>query len=237
MARIFIIGHSHLRSLNNNNLITRFFIGPGSNYNLLDNSIDNIYFKINILFEKNIFNDDDIIFLFFGEPACRYSLINNLYPHKIPISKYKETYKKNMESYTNKIIEDSILNYVKLYNYISSKHNNTYVLSATTSFFPIINKVKYFNRILKSKIPKYISIFSETLDNNNNIKDMFLNKNFKNETEYSFYKNYEYDPIHMSNNLSNIFMKNISDIIKKIIVFDGKKYNMNKNNKYNSYII
>jgi len=28
MSRIFVIGNSHLRSLNNN-LITRFFIGPG----------------------------------------------------------------------------------------------------------------------------------------------------------------------------------------------------------------
>ena len=148
MSRIFVIGNSHLRSLNNNNLITRFFIGPGSNYSLLDNSIDNIFLKIDILFEKNIFNDNDFIFLFFGECACRYSLINNNYPHKIPINKYKRTYKKNMESYTNKTIENSIFNYIKLYNYISSKHNNTYILSSTTSFFPIINKVKYFNSVL-----------------------------------------------------------------------------------------
>ena len=55
-----------------------------------------------------------------------------------------------MITQTNLIIEDAITNYIKLYNYISQKYQNTYILSATTAFIPIINKVKYFNKILKS---------------------------------------------------------------------------------------
>ena len=235
MSRIFVIGNSHLRSLNNTEFIAPFFIGTGSNYSLLNCSIKNIYLKIDKFFNEIILNENDFIFLFFGEASCRYSLINDYYPHKVPISKYKEIYKKEMMTKTNLIIENSITNYIKLYNYISKKHKNTYILSATTAFIPIINKVKYFNNVLKSKIKNYVSIFNETLDNNDNIKDEFLNFNFKNETEYPFYKTYEHDPIHMSNNVSYIFIKNIKNLIKNIKKFDLNKYNIN--NKYKCIMI
>ena len=235
MSKIFVIGNSHLRGLNNNDLIAPFFIGSASDYSLLNPSIKNVYLKIDKFFNEIILNENDFIFLFFGEAVCRYSLINDYYPHKVPISKYKQIYKKEMITQTNSIIEDGITNYIKLYNYISQKHQNTYILSATTAFSPIINKVKYFNKVLKSKVVKYVSIFEETLDDNDNIKNEFLNYNFKNETVYPFYKTYEYDPIHMSNNLSYIFMKNIKNLIKNIKKFDSSKYD--RNNKYKCFMI
>jgi hypothetical protein len=187
--------------------------------------------KIDKFFNEIFLDEKDFVFLFFGEAACRYSLINHYYPHKIPINEYEHIYKKEMMSHTNEIIENSITNYIKLYNYISNKHPNTYILSATTAFFPIINKVKYFNKVLKSKVTKYVSIFEETLDHNNNIKYEFLNYNFKNETVYLHYKTYKYDPIHMSNNLSHIFIKNVRNLIKDIKKFDSNKYDMNNTYK------
>jgi hypothetical protein len=117
--RIFVLGNSHLRSLNNNNKITPIFLGPASKISLLNKgSINALYKKIEKFFRLNIVNERDDIYLFFGEGPIRYSLNDTYYPHKIGIHNYDKMYRNTYHIKINKIIEDTIHNYKQLYDYV-----------------------------------------------------------------------------------------------------------------------
>ena len=239
MSRIFVLGNSHLRSINNNTLITPFFLGPASQVSLIEKNIKNLYNSLDKFLELKILKEDDIIIIFFGEGLCRYSLKNDFYPHIIPINKYNETYKNEMKHNVNEMISNGIEKYIEIYNYLIKKHSNTYILSATTSFSPIINKILYFNNQIKEKVINYIDTFEDIIDKNYEIKKKYLNYNFINETKHTFYiKNkYEYDPIHLNNNVTDLLIDKIKGQISNIniIKFSSNKFNRDKN--YNCYII
>ena len=92
MENIIIFGDSHTRSYTNRKNIFPFFFGPGKEYNLFLQNINNIEKKIESFFSKYPNNYSKTLFcLNFGEPNCRY-LLNNDWQifSNIKIKQWKE---------------------------------------------------------------------------------------------------------------------------------------------------
>jgi hypothetical protein len=79
----------------------------------------------------------------------------------------------------------------------------------------------------------YVDIFTDIVNRNGHINSKYLNYNFKNETNYSEYKNYDYDPIHVSNSLSELFLQKIKT--NNVIGFTSAQ--LVRDSKYKCYII
>jgi len=176
-------------------------------------------------------NSEDIIILNFGEAAIR-NIFYGTYPHKIPIKSWIK-YKKEHDDEDLKLenIKDE---YVKFVDFIKKYHKNIKILSTGGSFYPMIRKIKKFNILLKREFEdKYIEIFDKIILDDN-ILQKYLNTNWKNETIYTIYKNYAYDPIHLGNNTTDIllesleFSKNTTDVLLENLKFSKE---------YKSYII
>jgi hypothetical protein len=121
--KVFVIGDSHTRSLNNTKFINPFYAGPGSELNLTDKLIKNIYKKIDDFFMLNIINPNDILLICFGESFIRYYFNNTLYPHKLNIDKWDTVYNNKYIKYTNiSGIQKGIDMYIKLIHNIQTKH-------------------------------------------------------------------------------------------------------------------
>ena len=228
--KLFIFGDSHTRSFMDIKNIYPFFFGPGQNFNLNNNSYNNIIVNIHKFFNlyNNVNSSDNIYFLYFGEPNCRYLVDNNYYPFKIDINLWK-----NYKSDKNKLIQlnEIFRNYDKIINTIEKYTNNYYIITPTTGFHPTLYYMNYFNKYLSEKYnTKVINLYDNILINDNELKNFYLNKNL------------QYDPIHLNSNIVKLFL----DILeRKKIIHDKNIYvNINyidnkfkKHDKFNTYVV
>ena len=197
------------------------------------------YELIKNILNKGIINKEDIIIINIGCPdILRYVFPDNAYIHKTyKINEWDKIIDKNINTY---IIDSLIEKYNQIIEFIKTYNKNVYVLSASISFYPILEHVIFFNNKLKDRYNSmFINLFQDTIIGSN-IKKEYLNLNFKNETKYNDYKNYEYDPLHLNNllsiNLQLFIEKNICKDIEyfsKTNLFDNKLLI----NEFNCYTI
>lgn len=227
--KLFILGDSHTRSFMNIKNILPFFLGSGQKFNLNNNSYNNIISSINRFFDE--YNDkisiNDLFFLYFGEPNCRYLVDDNYYP-----------FKKNMDlwsNYTNNkdklnILNKLITNYDKVIDTIDKYTKNYYIITPTTGFYPTLYYMDYFNKLLKEKYETKLINLYDDITINNSVDEHYLNENI------------QYDPIHLNSNISDLFLdilknKNIINDKNIFIKDDGTNGIFKRHNKFNTYVI
>lgn len=228
--KLIIFGDSHTRSFMNVKNIYPFFLGPGQRFNLNNNKYNNIINSINTFFRKykDQISNNDLYFLYFGEPNCRFLVDNNYYPFLKDIKLWKN-YKKNEKKL--KEINIFINNYDKIINTIKKYTKNYFIITPTTGFYPSLIYLNYFNNILKEKYKmKIINIYSELVNENGLVDSYYLNKDYKK------------DPIHLNNNICLLFLNTLK---KKNLINTTKIYtsdyeqntNFIKHDRFNTYII
>uniref|UniRef100_A0A6C0BYR0 SGNH domain-containing protein n=1 Tax=viral metagenome TaxID=1070528 RepID=A0A6C0BYR0_9ZZZZ len=243
--KIFLLGDSHTRSYNKSQKIIPIFLGPGSSINLMDkNSIKKI---LNIIIKllKTVISKNDMLIINLASPDILRLCVEGTYPHKThKINEWNKEYKKEIDSlFLPNNINILINNYKFLIDTIQKYHENTFILSTSITFMPIIKVLLYFNYVFETIYKnKYINLFKNTVNMDNfTIKTQYLNFNFKNETEYPFYKNYEYDPLHLKNNMTDLLLNYIEKIYKNIDnenIVNNSKFNIIlKKNHFNCYSI
>jgi len=196
--KISVIGDSHSRIFSNTNIFTPFFLGPGSQYNLIQNP-GGVEYRVKKILDK-IGGNFDYNMLVLGEPSCRYQIINDhyIYQKKYPFfEKVNETHLKNMfETYTNVILN-------------SDKHN--LIICAPISVY---KQSIYFSKIFslqmkefcKEKGILFIDVKKYIIDENNNIEERYLS-----------------DPIHASQDILPSIEKCFKDIHLPITLTLQKK--------------
>lgn len=221
-GRIIILTNSHSRSFIGYNNVYPVYLGPASNVNIT-NGINILLQNVEKFFKKMKYLPTDRIILLFGEGSIRYDLKKTLYPHVVQIKKWEVVYKDDiMRRYQPEYYDILVNNYYKVYKLCQNYCSDVYVMSSVSAFYPIINKILDFNQILSSKYgDKFIDIYSNLIVFNEDIgqyriKDEYLNKNFKNETEHNVYKNFEYDPIHLNKMVLNKQM-----LIDHLCIYSG----------------
>lgn len=236
MENIIIFGDSHTRSYKNKKNIFPFFLGAGKEYNLFKHNIQKIEKKIDSFFSKYPNNYSQTLFcLNFGEPNCRY-LLNNDWQifSKIKLKQWNEIPIVNKNNEIFNLIE----NYEDIINVLMKYTNNIVIITPTTAFFPSYNYMTYFNSLLKNKYgDKVIDIYNEIAQ-----PSLFdIKKYEKIVCKKSLLNNdIEYDPIHLNNNIVDIFI----DILNKKHILSQKFYTevnesfiFKVNSKFNTNIL
>jgi hypothetical protein len=235
MENIIIFGDSHTRSYINHKNIFPFFIGPGKEFNLFKHNIQNIKKKIDSFFCRYHYDYSKTLFcLNFGEPNCRYLLNNDWYLFKnIELKLWKEIPIVNKNNEIFNLIE----NYEDIIKLLKKHTNNIVIITPTTAFFPSYNYMTYFNSILKNKYgDMVIDIYNEIA--HPSIYD--IKKYDKIECKKSLYNDIEYDPIHLNNNIADIFIDilNRKQILsQKFYTVINKSFEFKVNSKFNCNII
>ena len=181
MKKLIIIGESHTRAFAYRENVLPFFMGNGKNINLNTKNILTINNKIKTIL-STINKENSIIFLFLGEPNCRYPLKNSWDPHWDEILK-KKTVKPLVDvEHMTKCIEN--LSEIDL-------SNIDYILTPTGAYDPVIPALNKFNELLRDKFKdKVIDIFSNTIDDDLKVLDIYKAKNWVK------------DPIHLNSKIS-----------------------------------
>ena len=236
MENIIIFGDSHTRSYKNRKNIFPFFLGTGKEYNLFKHNIQKIEKKIDSFFSKYPNNYSQTLFcLNFGEPNCRYLLNNDwLIFSKIKLKQWNEIPIINKNNEIFNLIE----NYDDIINVLMKYTNNIVIITPSTAFFPSYNYMTYFNTLLKNKYgDKVIDIYNEiaqpSLYDIKKYEKIVCKKSLLNN-------DIEYDPIHLNNNIVDIFI----DILKRKHILSQKFYTeinesfvFKVNSKFNTNIL
>ena len=222
MVKCFLLGDSHTRSYNNISNVIPIFLGPGSKIGIQDTFLKYTFMKINEVIESRIISSNDIVIINIGCPDILRSVFPELnYPHKT--YRINQWNKISNRGLSNVIIDKLIENYDSIIQILNQYYKNVYILSATTSFYPIINTVRHFNSKLQDKYgSQFIDLFKYAI-HNDRIKEEYLNFNFRLETNYKDYKDYEYDPLHLNNSISKLLGVYIEKHITKQCEFFPKK--------------
>jgi hypothetical protein len=224
MKDIVILGESHTRSFSYRKNMLPFFMGSGKTINLdnikvINKTLNNIILKLN--------KKECLIFLYIGEPNCRYPVRNNWTPHWDEIQKGID-----VKPYIDKKYLQSCID---RYSNINLQDID-FILTPTGAYDPVQPALHYFNTLLKEKFGnKVIDIFSKTVD-----------KNLKTLNEYKA-KDWEKDPIHVNSKISQDFLQilknknvinNIEDYESNVDGYFGTHLlRMQDKSQFGSYII
>lgn len=237
MKSIIIFGDSHTRSFQNKSNVYPFFLGPGKKYNLFDNNIINIEKEIYRFFSIYKYDFSNTLFcLYFGEPNCRYLIKNNWCIHSnVPITEWMNINIINRDAE----IQKCIINYSKAIDALKKFTNNITVITPTTAFYPSYNYMTIFNKLLKDTYKELVidlyskisiqNIYEQHTYNSIICKQQLLNKDIS------------YDPIHLNNNVCDLFMMILKETHK--ISFDintsnnQERFNFKKNKLHSTYLI
>ena len=188
MKDIVILGESHTRSFSYRKNMLPFFMGNGKVINLdniisINTSIKNVILKLN--------KKECLIFLYVGEPNCRYPIKNHWTPHWDEIHKGL-----NVNSYVDK---EYLQSCIDRYSSIDLQDID-FILTPTGAYDPVQPALHYFNSLLKEKFKdKVIDIFSKTVD-----------KNLKTLNKYKA-NDWKKDPIHVNSRISEDFLQILKD--------------------------
>lgn len=211
MKDIVILGESHTRSFSYRKNVLPFFMGSGKTINLdnikvINNSIDNIILKLN--------KKECLIFLYIGEPNCRYPIGNTWTPHWDEIHGGL-----NINSYIDK---EYLHNCINRYSNINLQDID-FILTPTGAYDPVQPALSYFNSLLKEKFgDKVIDIFSKTVDKNLKTLDKYKAKDWKR------------DPIHVNSKISEDFLQILKD---KNIIDNIENYKSNVDGYFGTHLL
>ena len=216
--KISVLGDSHCRVFSNTNVFTPFFLGPGSKFNLIQNS-KGIKTKLKGLL-KEIGKKYDYNMLIFGEPSCRYQVNNDHYIYSKNFERYDVVNEEHLKIMVDRY--EDIITTFKDYNLIVCAPISVYAQSIK------------FSNIFSSKIKKICE--------KNNIQFIDIKNEIINDDGFVD-EDYKSDPIHASQKVLKFIEKSLNEIdinIKiEIIKSESFKEIKNKykfNQKFNCYV-
>ena len=206
MKDIVILGESHTRSFSYRKNILPFFMGSGKTINLdniisVNTSIKNVISKLN--------KKECLIFLYIGEPNCRYPIKNHWTPHWDEIHKGLD-----VNPYIDK---EYLQNCIDGYSNINLQDID-FILTPTGAYDPVQPALHYF-KAFKNKV---IDIFSKTVD-----------KNLKTLNKYKA-KDWKKDPIHVNSRISEDFLQILKD---KNIINNIEDYKSNVDGYFGTHLL
>ena len=213
MKDIIVIGESHTRSFALRNNLYPFFMGNGKEINLFKKNIDSVNKKINQVL-NGIDNNKSLVFLYLGEPNCRY-VINDSWDIHWKILKGQ-----NITFDIDKC-KDRLNSCIENMKILSNKID--YLITPTTALDITNTTLKYFNTTLKQEFgDKVIDIFEKSIDEELKTLDEFKSNNW------------EKDPIHLNSGISDVFLNILHD---NGIIDDKSYYNSTVNTNFDTHFI
>lgn len=181
MKKLVILGESHTRSFSHRENILPFFMDTGKMINLEKSNLPHINERITKIKSEIDFNNN-VVFLYIGEPNCRLKVRGHWEPHWDEIKKGIKVNPNVDKEYLNECIDNMDM--------IDMGHID-YIITPTGAYDPVIPSLKYFNDLLKEKYgSKVIDIFTNTID-----KDMRVLDEYKAKDWFA-------DPIHLNSKVS-----------------------------------
>lgn len=198
--RIAVIGDSHSRVFSNTPSFAPFFLGPGSDFNLVEYPTKISKATRSLL--PKIEDKFDHVMLLFGEPSCRWQVDKDHYIHKRG-KVFKDIDRVN-ENVLKRITED-------YWDLISSlQPREKIIVCAPLSVY--------------SPSLKFSGRFSENIKElcqNNNVK--FIDpKNYFVDEKYQVIEKYKADPVHSSQEILPFIKKSLEEIGVPVNVEVGK---------------
>ena len=193
--KINIIGDSHVRGYRDRKNIYPLFLGSGKKINLFAKNYDNLVMKINAAIQSLDFvyksPSSDYIYLSLGEPDCRYQLGYGWYPQN----------HENVEPIVNEgILNECVRAYSSLLEVLDKQwpDKNIFILTASTHYPAVMPSIRYFNNLLLDKFESRCVDLTSALDS----LDDYQGSDIIGRP----------DLIHLSTNISNLFLDRIKEM-------------------------
>tara|TARA_Y100001938_G_scaffold150476_1_gene241564 strand:+ start:90 stop:761 length:672 start_codon:yes stop_codon:yes gene_type:complete len=190
-----IIGDSHVRGYRDRENIYPLFLGSGKKINLFAKNYDNLVMKINAAIQSLDFvyksPPSDYIYLSLGEPDCRHQLGYGWYPQN----------HENVDPVVNEeILNECVRTYSALLKALDEQwpDKNIFILTASTHYPAVIPSIRYFNDLLLDKFESRCVDLTSALDS----LDDYQGSDIIGRP----------DLIHLSTNISNLFLDRINEM-------------------------
>lgn len=223
---IYIFGDSHSRSFSFRENIFPFFIERGSHFNLRMDPIK-MSEKLLKVHSKCEMKESDTLFLYFGEPDCRFQLGHGTEPDRnldqILKDKHRLHYVIRESKVDKEYLNKSVLNYIQVIKIIKDRiPQQVNLITPTTGYPPVFEAMKYFIEELKLKLPKdviMIDTFSKVFNNVGDVKSKYLDTRERGPGD-------PIDRVHLNSNISEVFVKELVE--NNMATSDYYKYTENE---------